>query len=116
MHHLITPEGLKPNSKLVEAVQEFPQPSDISGIRRFLGLAPYDRQFIKNFAGIAEPLQELTWKNATFYSTSACEDVRRELKQRLTTAPVLAYPSFDKPCTVETDSSIIGLGAVLSQM
>ena len=46
--HLITPEGLKPNSKLVEAVQEFPRPSNVSGVRRFLGLASYYRWF--NFA------------------------------------------------------------------
>ena len=38
------------------------------------------------------------------------------LKNRLTTAPVLTYPSFDKPYTVETDTSISGLGAVLVQM
>ena len=38
------------------------------------------------------------------------------LQTRLTTAPVLAYPSFRKPYMVETNASISGLGAVLSQM
>ena len=114
--HLITPEGLKPNSKLVEAVQEFPRPSDVSGVRRFLGLASYYRRFIQNFARIAEPLRELTRKTASFHWTQACEGAMKELKARLTTAPVLAYPSFGRPYTVETDASISGLGAVLSQM
>ena len=40
----------------------------------------------------------------------------RELKQRLTTAPVLAYSSFSKPYTVETDASISGLIAVIAKM
>ena len=114
--HLITPEGLKPNSKLVEAVQGFPRPLDVSGVRRFLGLASYYRRFIQNFARVAEPLRELTRKNATFHWTQACEDAMKELQARLTTAPVLAYPSFGKPYTLETDASISGLGAVLSQM
>ena len=40
----------------------------------------------------------------------------KELQTRLTTASVLAYPSFDRPYTVEKDASISGLGAVLSQI
>ena len=39
----------------------------------------------------------------------------KELQARLTSAPVLAYPSFGKPYTVETDASISGFGAVLLQ-
>jgi len=54
--HLVTPEGLKTNHKLVESITHFPTPSDVNGVRRFLGMASYYRRFIDGFARIAAPL------------------------------------------------------------
>ena len=113
--HLITPQGLKPNPKLVAAVQEFPAPCNIREVRQFLGLSSYYRRFIPLFAKTARPLHELTRKGAEFVWTMECQTAFDTLKSKLVQAPVLEYPSFDKPFTLETDASIEGLGAVLSQ-
>ena len=111
----MTPEGLKPNRWLVEAITEFSTPAKVSEVRRFLGLASFYRRFIDGFAKIAAPPRELSRKNTPFHWTEACNKSMRTLKTQLTSAPVLAYPSFHRPFTVETDASIIGLGAVLQQ-
>ena len=37
------------------------------------------------------------------------------LKEKLTSAPILSYPSFDKPFVLESDTSIKGIESVLSQ-
>ena len=37
------------------------------------------------------------------------------LKRLLTSAPVLAYPRVEDPFVLETDASVLGLGAILSQ-
>ncbi len=44
--HVITPQGLKPNPRQVQAVQEFPVPKSVTQARQFLGLTSYYRRFI----------------------------------------------------------------------
>ena len=113
--HVVTPKGLKVNHKLTEAVQEFPRPMNVTEVRRFLGLASYYRRFVRQFAKIAEPLRALTRKGVEFEWTTGCQESMDQLKHMLVLSPVLAYPSFDKPFVLETDASVKGIGAVLSQ-
>ena len=113
--HVITANGVKPNLRLTDAVQKFPQPRKVQDVRRFIGMASYYRRFISNFAKIAHPLHQLTRKDVPFYWTAECEVAFTSLKTLLTTPPVLAYPCVEKDFTLETDASIRGLGAVLSQ-
>ena len=95
-------------------VENWPQPKTSQELQRFLGLASY-RKFIRNFASIARPLHCLTEKGRPFKWTSECESAFHELKQRLTTAPILIYPDFSRPFILDTDASNDGIGAVLSQ-
>ena len=107
--HLITAEGLRPNVRLTEAVQNFPRPDNVQGVRRFLGMTSYYRRFIARFARIARPLHHLTSKDVPFHWSPECELAFVTLKFKLVTPPVLVE------FTLETDASIMGLGAVLSQ-
>ena len=113
--HVLTPNGLKPNPKRVTAVTNFPIPQSVREVRQFLGLASYYRRFVQGFAKIAQPLHALTQKGATFDWSTDCQNALETLKSRLVQAPVLAYPDFSKSFVLETDASIKGLGAVLSQ-
>ena len=114
--HILTPEGLKTNPRLTQAVADFPTPTTVKEVHQFLGLCSYYRRFICQFAKISQPLNALTRKNATFDWNEGCQTSFAKLKQCLSTTPVLAYPSLDKPFVLETDASILGLGAVLSQV
>ena len=114
--HVITVGGLKPNPRLTDAVQKFPQPRNVQDVRRFLGMSSYYRKFIPQFAKVAQPLHQLTAKSVPFVWTAECEAAFLSLKSRLVTSPVLAYPCFTKDFTLEMDASIQGLGAVLSQV
>ena len=113
--HLITPHGLQPNPSRVRAVTEFPVPTTVTQVRQFVGLTSYYRRFIERFAKMAAPLHNLTKKEVEFRWTTDCQKAFDELKMRLITAPVLAYPNFDIDFVLETDASYQGLGAVSSQ-
>ena len=65
-------------------------------IRSFLGFAGYYRRFIENFSKIAKPLTSLLEKGKDFKWTDACQNSFDELKNRLTTAPVLVMPVFTR--------------------
>ena len=78
-------------------------------------MVSYYRRFIPSFAKIAHPLHALTRKDAQFEWTHECQEAFETLKKQLISAPVLGYPRFDVPFILETDASIDGLGAVLSQ-
>lgn len=56
-----------------------------------------------------------TEKGKRFKWSEACQKAFEQLKGRLISAPVLAYPDPAKPFILDTDASDVGIGAVLSQ-
>ena len=84
-------------------------------LRGFLGLCSYYRKFIKSFSDVAGPLYKLIEKESVFAWNEQCKEAFDELKRRLTTAPVLAYPIPSGKFTLDTDAGEKGIGAVLSQ-
>lgn len=113
--HVITPDGVKPDPKKVEAVRKFPRPRSYKNIQQFLGLAGYYRRFIGNFSTIAKPLTFLLKKGEKFRWTEAQEEAFNKLKDTLCSQPLLQYPDFTKDFIVSTDASHYGIGGVLSQ-
>ena len=47
--------------------------------------------------------------------TADCQSAFKQLKEKLTTAPILAYPDYSRLFILDTDASDVGIGAVLSQ-
>ncbi|XP_075475885.1 uncharacterized protein LOC142514631 [Primulina tabacum] len=113
--HVISAQGVSVDPSKVEAVINWPKPTNVSEIRSFLGLAGYYRRFIEGFSRIARPMTQLTQKDRRFVWTAECESSFRTLKEKLTTSPVLALPSGSGGFVVCTDASLNGLGCVLMQ-
>ena len=113
--HVFTTEGM---ARKVQAVKDWPVPSDASEVHQFLGLASYYRRYVLNFANIAAPLHQLTEKGTMYSWTPECDASFNALKKQLTQAPILAYPKFGSGAgqfVLATDASNTGIGAVLEQ-
>jgi len=113
--HLISAEGIFVDPRKVEAVLKWGRPTNVTEIQSFLGLTGYYRRFIEGFSTIASPLTKLTRKEVGFVWSEEYEASFRELKERLTSASMLAFPSRTEGFVVYSDASKRGLGCVLIQ-
>jgi hypothetical protein len=57
-------------------------------------MAGYYRRFIKGFSSIAKPLVELLKKDNKFVWTQKCEESFQDIKNKLTTSPMLTLPDI----------------------
>jgi len=80
-----------------------------------MGVLGYQRPFILGFAAIAKPIIELTKKGTPFEWTEKQRQALETLIQKVTTAPVLAYPDLERPFEMEVDASAYAVGAILFQ-
>ena len=83
-------------------------------VQKFLGLANYYRQFIKNFAEIVASLHLLVRKKKKWRWREEQEKAFKKLKEIFTTELVLAIPNLNKEVRVETDTSDYAIREVLS--
>ena len=98
----------------VKTVKKWKTPTKIKEVESFPGFANFYRQFIKNFSHIAKPLNKLKEKKEWKWE----EEQQRafdELKDKITSQPVLALPKREGKFQVETDTSEHAIGGVLSQ-
>lgn len=113
--HIISPNGIATDPKKIEIIKEWKEPSNVSEVRSFVGLCSYYRRYIKNFASIVKPLNNLTQKNQKFVWTKECQEAFDSLKLKLIQTPILSYPNFNESFILDTDASNFAIGAVLSQ-
>lgn len=87
--HVFSATGMSPDPQKVSAVKDWPSPTNVEEVHRFLGLASYYRRYILGFSDVAKPLHNLTQKQIQFNWSNQCETAFNMLKKQLVQAPVL---------------------------
>jgi hypothetical protein len=129
--HVVSEDGIKADPSKTETVRNWPTPTSTKQVRQFLGFAGYYRKFIKDFAALARPLNDLLigqpakkhrksssiskHKRVPFRWDTPQEQAFNDIKEQLTNPPVLGYADYTKPFTVHVDASSLGLGGILYQ-
>ncbi|XP_046602593.1 uncharacterized protein LOC124296600 [Neodiprion lecontei] len=107
--------GIEPGVHKVAAIREFPAPTNVHEVRRYLGLTGYFRKFVPRYAHIAEPLTDLLKMDNEFVWGDEQNRAFESSRAKLTEQPVLQ--TFDPKAITElhTDASAVGLAAMLMQ-
>ncbi|XP_050133183.1 uncharacterized protein LOC126609263 [Malus sylvestris] len=113
--HIISEKGIEVDKSKIDLVRHLPSPTSVREVRSFLGHAGFYRRFIKDFSKIAQPLCRLLQKEVAFEFTKECTASFNQLKELLTTAPIIVPPDWSLPFELMCDASDYALGAVLGQ-
>ena len=131
--HVVSENGIQADPTKIEAVTRWPEPKFVKELRMFLGFTGYYRRFVKGYASIVRPLNDLLVGHPTNPKTKTGKKKSnkskptqfvwgdeqkkafREIIDILTHPPILAYADYRLPFKLHTDASCSGLGAVLYQ-
>jgi len=105
---------VKMEQEKIKAVKEWKTPTRVKDIKSFLGFTNFYQRFIHNFSCTARLLNELKGKKEWKWEEEH-QKTFEELKEKITSQPVLSLPRREGKFRVETDASGHVIGGVLSQ-
>jgi hypothetical protein len=123
---IVSQGGIATDPDKVEKVVKWPIPTNPEEVRQFVGFVGFYRKYIKDFTKIVRPLYEVmpvqnqksgkkTKSDENFVWGESQQKAFTQLKELLTSAPILGYADHNLPFELHTDASGDGLGAVLYQ-
>ena len=104
-----------PSDEKTRVMRTFPTPTSKKEVQEFVGLTNYFRALIPDYAQVASPLYELMGKKAKFEWHEKHDRAFKELREKMSSEPVVRLPDLNKPFIVKTDACDTGMGAILLQ-
>ena len=114
--HTIDGSGLHPSPRKVKAIQEAPEPKNLTELRSFIGLLNYYTNFIPNLSCFLFPFYRLMQKGVRWTWTTEHKQLFNRAKNLLQSSALLTHFDPNKQLIVAADASPIGVGGVLSHI
>ena len=112
---IIGPDGVRVDPEKLSAFVDMEPPSDVSGVRRILGVINHMGKFSSNLAEYTKPLRDLLKDKNQFYWGHPQQNAFNKIKEELTKSPVLALYDPTRDTVVASDASNYGIGTVIMQ-
>lgn len=115
--HLVSASGITPLLRHVEAVKNFPPPTDKQSLQRYLGLVNFFRRFLPAAALMLKPLTDALRSTTSSWSwTPQMQSAFEASRSALAEAATLRHPRPGAPVSLAVDASAHHIGAVLQQL
>ncbi|GBG86528.1 hypothetical protein CBR_g41591 [Chara braunii] len=113
--HYVMPHGIRPLADKIETIRVWPEPTNTTNVRSFVGLVGYYQCFITGYSRIAAPMTRLQSPKMPFVFNDGARRSFQALKTAMLMVLVLSIYDPTLPTRVTTDASGYGIGAVLEQ-
>jgi len=119
--HCISIKGIETDPLKVECIKTWKRPETFKELNTFIGFVSYYRRFVKNFATTVNPLVQVANKkkenrNKKLMWNDSLQEAFEKIKELLCKNTILNFPNKTGIFVLDTDASLTGIGAVLSQV
>lgn len=113
--HIVSESGVSVDPDKVSGIRDMTPPTNITELRRFLGMTNQLMKFVPHLTDTTAPLRQLLGKDTEWLWDVQQQKSFMEVKHIITQSPVLALYDSSLDIKVSADSSSYGLGGVISQ-